>query len=106
MQTTDEHRLCWAMLRAALQISSAECDQLLQRAPGWCERWESGEAPAVSLQQWQLDVCALAHWHGSAVIASAEPAVLLQMAELMKQHASRLMVERTLESGFADLIEE
>ena len=65
----------------SVQISSAECDQLLQRAPGWCERWESGEAPAVSLQQWQLDVCALAHWHGSAVIASAEPAVLLQMAE-------------------------
>ena len=108
MLTTDEHRLCLAMLRGALGISSAECDDLLQRTSGWCEAWEAGLEPAIRLAEWQGHVAAIAHWYASGVIANAEPVVLEQMARLMLHHASRARMDRAWLDGSenADLLEE
>ena len=96
------------MLRGVFAISSAECDQLLQRHAGWTAGFEAGREQHYSLIQWQRDIQSIAAWHVSALMAEADPHTLQGMANLMLRHAAEVQMQRAWTDGSAnnDLLEE
>ena len=50
-KTTNEHAVAWAMLRAALRLSSAEVDALLDKPAGYCADLEATRR-RVTVDEW------------------------------------------------------
>ena len=108
VHTTDEHRLCLAILRGALLISAADCDSLLGRHAGWTAGYEAGREAQYSLLQWNQDVQSLAAWHVSERMAHADPHALQGIANIMLRHAAEVQMDRAWRDGGGnnDLLED